>query len=162
MLAAGQRLRRRDEFAAAIRAWAPGRSRCRRGPPRQAGDDAGPEPARSPGSTIRRARVAGQSKRAGFVVPRAVGSAVVRNRVRRRLRHLVRDRLASLPAGSLLVVRALPGAADRPYQQLAADLDAASAACRGTNGGGRRGRTRAGTDASGPGDTRAENHDAAT
>jgi ribonuclease P protein component len=48
--------------------------------------------------------------------------------VRRRLRHLVRDRLASLPAGSLLVVRAQSGAADRPYRRLAADLDAALAA----------------------------------
>src|SRR4029078_8393811 len=36
--------------------------------------------------------------RVGFVVPRAVGPAVTRNLVRRRLRHLLRDRLARLPA----------------------------------------------------------------
>lgn len=68
--------------------------------------------------------------RAGFIVPKAVGSAVVRNKVRRRLRHLVRERLAALPPGSMLVVRALPGAADVPYSQLASDLDAALAAAR--------------------------------
>jgi ribonuclease P protein component len=58
----------------------------------------------------------------GFVVSRAVGGAVVRNRVRRRLRHLVRDRLAELPAASTLVVRALPAAADASYGELRDDL----------------------------------------
>jgi ribonuclease P protein component len=66
--------------------------------------------------------------RAGFVVPRTVGPAVVRNLVRRRLRHLLRDRLTGLPAGSLLVVRVLPGGGQRPYAELARDLDAALAA----------------------------------
>ena len=65
--------------------------------------------------------------RAGFVVSRAVGQATVRNRVKRRLRHLVRDRLPVLPAGAMLVVRALPAAADRDYAQLGADLDGALA-----------------------------------
>jgi ribonuclease P protein component len=69
--------------------------------------------------------------RAGFVVSKAVGPAVVRNTVRRRLRHLVRDRVTELPAGSTLVVRALPAAAATPYPALAADLDAALAAARG-------------------------------
>ena len=64
-------------------------------------------------------------RRAGFVVARAVGSAVVRNRVRRRLRHLVGPRLSRLPPGSRLVVRALPRAAGASSAQLAADLDAA-------------------------------------
>lgn len=56
---------------------------------------------------------------------KAVGIAVVRNRVKRRLRHLMRDRLERLPAGSLVVVRALPGAGDADHDQLARDLDAA-------------------------------------
>ena len=56
---------------------------------------------------------------------KAVGGAVVRNKVKRRLRHLIRDRLAELPPGSLVVVRALPGAGDAAYEQLARDLDAA-------------------------------------
>lgn len=56
---------------------------------------------------------------------KAVGGAVVRNTVKRRLRHLMRDRLAQLPPGSLVVVRALPGAGDADHAQLARDLDAA-------------------------------------
>jgi ribonuclease P protein component len=39
-----------------------------------------------------------------------VGNAVIRKQVTRRLRHLLRDRLAELPPGALLVVRALPPA----------------------------------------------------
>ena len=59
----------------------------------------------------------------GFIVSRAVGSAVVRNRVKRRLRELVRRRLASLPGGCLLVLRAYPAAAGARQADLAADLD---------------------------------------
>jgi ribonuclease P protein component len=62
--------------------------------------------------------------RAGFVVSRAVGGSVVRHRVARRLRHLVRDRVGSLPPGARLVVRALPPSADAPSALLADDLDA--------------------------------------
>jgi len=111
MLAAAQRLRRREEFSAAVRA---GR-RAGRGTlvVHLAIDPANGSPAR-----------------AGFVVPRAVGGAVVRNRVRRRLRHLVRERLAALPPGAMLVVRAQPDSADASYAQLGADLDAALAAVR--------------------------------
>lgn len=68
--------------------------------------------------------------RAGFVVSKAVGNAVTRNRVRRRLRALVRERMTALPAGSTLVVRALPAAAQASYPRLATDLDAAIAVAR--------------------------------
>lgn len=61
--------------------------------------------------------------RAGFVVGKAVGPAVVRNRVKRRLRHAVRGRLAGLPTGSSLVVRALPPAGSASWPQLESDLD---------------------------------------
>ena len=61
--------------------------------------------------------------RVGFIVSRRVGTAVVRNRVRRRLRHLVRGYLGSLPGGSLLVLRAAPRAATACQADLAADLD---------------------------------------
>jgi ribonuclease P protein component len=61
----------------------------------------------------------------GFVVSRGVGGAVVRNRVRRRLRHLMRERLDRLPPAARVVVRANPAAADRSSAQLAADLDRA-------------------------------------
>ena len=65
----------------------------------------------------------GESAKVGFVVSRAVGSAVVRNRVKRRLRELMRRRLASLPGGCLLVLRAHPAAAGVRQADLAADLD---------------------------------------
>jgi ribonuclease P protein component len=64
-----------------------------------------------------------QPARVGFVVSRAVGHAVTRNRVKRRLRHLVRERVGSLPDGALLVVRAQPGAADATYRDLGEALD---------------------------------------
>ena len=65
----------------------------------------------------------GAEPKVGFVVSRAVGSAVARNRVKRRLRELMRRRLASLPQGCLLVVRAHPAAAGARQADLAADLD---------------------------------------
>ncbi len=61
--------------------------------------------------------------RVGFVVSKAVGSAVVRNAVRRRLSHIARGYLSLLPGGSLLVVRAAPRAATACQAELAADLD---------------------------------------
>lgn len=68
--------------------------------------------------------VVGLDPRVGFVVSKAVGNAVARNRVKRRLRHLSRDLLDTTPEGTLLVVRALPGASAHP-ERLVADLDAA-------------------------------------
>lgn len=66
----------------------------------------------------------------GFVVSKAVGPAVVRNRVKRRLRHLVAPHLvggtpASVPQGSKLVVRALPASALADSVRLGTDLDLA-------------------------------------
>jgi ribonuclease P protein component len=116
VLAAAQRLRRSNDFAATVR----GGRRAGRGTvvvhvlldePVQAGSSDSPA-------------------RAGFVVSKAVGNAVTRNKVRRRLRHLVRDRLGALPAGTSLVVRAQPAAAAASAETLGIDLDAALAAAR--------------------------------
>jgi ribonuclease P protein component len=63
--------------------------------------------------------------RVGFVVGKTVGNAVTRNRVKRQLRHLARERLTSLPGSAVLVVRALPAAASASYADLGADLDRA-------------------------------------
>ncbi|MGK5673811.1 ribonuclease P protein component [Micromonospora sp. URMC 106] len=134
MLAAAQRLRRSTDFAAAVR----GGRRAGRGAlvvhlslpsTPDVATATSPEPARSSG-----AEQPSAPARAGFVVSKAVGNAVVRNRVRRRLRHLVRERLAELPSGSTLVVRALPAAAEASYPRLGADLDAAIAAARAPRG----------------------------
>jgi ribonuclease P protein component len=61
--------------------------------------------------------------RVGFVVSRAVGPAVVRARVKRRLRHVMRERVSRFPARSLVVVRATPRAAGASSSTLAADVD---------------------------------------
>jgi ribonuclease P protein component len=61
----------------------------------------------------------------GFVVSKGVGNAVTRNRVKRRLRALTTERLAVLPSGADLVVRALGPAADVDYASLGHDLDGA-------------------------------------
>jgi ribonuclease P protein component len=61
----------------------------------------------------------------GFTVSKAVGTAVVRNRVRRRLRHLVREHLLlldGLPGRTALVVRAQPASAQMSYADLGGDL----------------------------------------
>lgn len=82
--------------------------------------------------------------RVGFIVSRAVGGAVVRKRVQRRLRHLMRPRLGDLPDGSLLVVRAKPSSATARNEELAAQLDSAIAAAKHPKSASRRrrGRTR--------------------
>lgn len=69
----------------------------------------------------------GAPARAGLVVGKAVGGSVVRSRTSRRLRHLLRDRIAALPAGALLVVRAAPAAGLATSAALRADLDGALA-----------------------------------
>ena len=56
--------------------------------------------------------------RCGFVVSRRVGNAVLRNRVRRRLREIVRRRLGALPRGWDLVFSARPAAAAATYLEL--------------------------------------------
>jgi ribonuclease P protein component len=67
----------------------------------------------------------GEDPRVGFVVSKAVGNAVHRNRVKRRLRHIARARLTSLPASAVLVVRALPSSTGATYAALSGDFDAA-------------------------------------
>lgn len=114
MLPAAARLRRSRDFRATLRqgrrAGSPGRLVVLhlRAAVVGAGDAGDREPAR-----------------AGIVVPRSVGGAVVRTTVKRRLRHVLRARLANLAPGSALVVRALPPAAGATSAELDADLGAA-------------------------------------
>jgi ribonuclease P protein component len=63
--------------------------------------------------------------RFGFIVSRAVGNAVDRNRLRRRLRALGRGYVDAGRRGEDVVVRALPGAAQRDWGSLSADMRAA-------------------------------------
>ena len=113
MLPAPARLRRREDFTLAVRRG----SRAGRGTlvAHYLSPDLAPE----------LAAVAAPTGRVGFVVGRTVGNSVIRHRTVRRLRHLVRDRLDRLPAGSILVIRALPPAAEADSAGLERDLDAA-------------------------------------
>ena len=107
MLPAPHRLRDRADFATTVR----GRNGARAG---------------SRLLVVHAARTdarAGCPPRVGFVVSRAVGGAVVRNRVKRRLRALAAARVRALPSGVDLVVRANPAAADAASSQLEAVLD---------------------------------------
>jgi ribonuclease P protein component len=56
--------------------------------------------------------------RAGFITPKHIGPAVVRNGVRRRLRDIVRTHQARLRPGIWLVVVARPYAANATHAQL--------------------------------------------
>ena len=64
---------------------------------------------------------AGRPMRMGVIVARNVGNAVVRNRVRRRIKAIGWS-LATQVAGVDLVVRALPAAAGAGFADLDADL----------------------------------------
>lgn len=63
--------------------------------------------------------------RAGLIVSRQVGVAVVRNRVKRRLRALLREHLAALPPGVDVVVRAQPALATASYAEIETDVASA-------------------------------------
>ncbi|MGL5808858.1 MAG: ribonuclease P protein component [Nocardioides sp.] len=69
------------------------------------------------------AKAVSSSGYVGLVVSRAVGSAVIRNKVKRRLRHLVRERASAFGAGTSTVVRANPGASRATYHELGDELD---------------------------------------
>jgi ribonuclease P protein component len=120
VLPATARLRQRAEFTATLRGGRRGRSGL-----------LAVHLDRSPASELAEPR---DPARVGFVVSRAVGPAVVRNRVLRRLRHLMAARLDHLPGGSRVVVRAFPLAAAASSASLAAALDRALAQASGRDG----------------------------
>ncbi|MDN6399795.1 MAG: ribonuclease P protein component [Brachybacterium sp.] len=66
-----------------------------------------------------------EAPRVGFVVSKKIGNAVVRNRVTRRLREIIRPQLATMPPGSAVVLRALPGIDAQVFADLRADVDSA-------------------------------------
>ncbi|MCU1676722.1 MAG: ribonuclease protein component [Frankiales bacterium] len=62
------------------------------------------------------------STRFGFIVPKTVGVAVARNRVRRRLKAIAYERIDSFAPGTDVVVRALPGAAQLEWDTLRTEI----------------------------------------
>ena len=97
MLPAAHRLKRADEFRAAFRSGIKAGSRLL--------------------SIHVAAPTESHAPRVGFVVSKAVGNAVTRNRVKRRLRAIAAEHLGGLP-GADIVVRAQPAAAGASYAEL--------------------------------------------
>ncbi|MEA5455550.1 ribonuclease P protein component [Sinomonas sp. JGH33] len=63
----------------------------------------------------------GAPSRFGFIVSKAVGNAVTRNLVKRRLREAGAETLRERPTGVDIVVRALPAAASADWSSLRSD-----------------------------------------
>ncbi|MGO4856666.1 ribonuclease P protein component [Arthrobacter sp. 2MCAF14] len=78
---------------------------------------------------------AGEPSRIGFIVSKAVGNAVTRNLVKRRLREAGALSLKGHGTGLAVVVRALPAAATASWDQLLTDYNAALAATMKRLGG---------------------------
>jgi len=64
--------------------------------------------------------------RVGVVVPRYSGSAVDRNRLKRRLRELVRTHLLPVAPSADVVIRARPDAYTASFEALAGDVERAA------------------------------------
>jgi len=63
-----------------------------------------------------------RAARFGFIVSKAVGNAVVRNTVRRRLKAICAEALPDVREGADVVIRALPSSATATYQDLRAEV----------------------------------------
>jgi ribonuclease P protein component len=69
--------------------------------------------------------------RVGLVVSKGVGGAVVRNRMKRRLRAHLATLVPSVPTGTDIVVRAQPAAAAAGSEELRGDLERLVRECLG-------------------------------
>ncbi|MFC4603823.1 ribonuclease P protein component [Rhodococcus kronopolitis] len=104
MLPEPHRLRRRSDFASAVRR---GQRAARRDVVVHALTGIQAE-----------ALVRDPGPRFGLVVSKAVGPAVIRHRVARRLRHICVGLVREVPEGTHVVIRALPGAATATSEDL--------------------------------------------
>ena len=64
--------------------------------------------------------------RFAFAVGKSVGNSVIRHRLTRRLRHICAQNISTLPAGSDVVVRALPGSGSAEFSDLEKSFTAAA------------------------------------
>lgn len=67
----------------------------------------------------------GETTLVGFIVSKAVGNAVVRNRVKRRLRECAAETVKNHPYGYYIAVRALPASKNATWGQLRHDYTGA-------------------------------------
>lgn len=63
-----------------------------------------------------------RAPRFGFIISKQVGTAVIRNTVRRRLKAICAELLPTVPAGADIVFRALPLSAKATFDELRNDV----------------------------------------
>lgn len=70
------------------------------------------------------------SSQFGFTCPRALGKAVARNRIKRRMREAVRREMPSLPAAWKFVFNPRRGVLDAPFDDLCREIGRIFARCK--------------------------------
>jgi ribonuclease P protein component len=73
---------------------------------------------------------ANHGPRFGFTIPRAVGKAHDRNRIRRRIREMIRVRLAGIDANLDVVINPRRAALEAPQADLARQVERLLERCR--------------------------------
>jgi ribonuclease P protein component len=63
-----------------------------------------------------------RATRFGFIISKQVGTAVIRNTVRRRLKAVCAELITEVPQGTDVVIRALPASASASFAELRADV----------------------------------------